>query len=208
MKSRRTIGDALLDIFSAAVKMALGTALVCAGLAFLLFLLTLRGDSSDVHSGRSAARHVLKQTGLSAIADQASIYRALHYNTYARDGDETVIFSIENAWEIGDTLWAAICTAPNWQQAQITAADYAQLARNAFWGEMNCNVAPAPDMVFDAWFYRDDYLARYGESSELVHNRSGLPEVFGLNGTPDTLNATFAFYDRETGTFFFHSFDS
>lgn len=49
---------------------------------------------------------------------------------------------------------------------------------------------------------------QYGERAGWAGAYGGLPEVFGLNGMPDTLNATFAFYDRETGAFFYYSYDT
>ena len=161
--------------------------------------------SSDVRRGSQAARGVLCDTGLQAVEQCADTVTALHCDTYFRDGDETVIFQFE--WGDREAVWQAVCTAPGWQTASIPAEAYTALARAEFWTP-NEVVAPAGKIVFDAWFYRDDYLVQYGEQAEWAGTYSGLPEVFGLNGLPDTLNATFAFFDRETGAFFYYSYDT
>ena len=67
---------------------------------------------------------------------------------------------------------------------------------------------PPEDVVFDAWFYRDDYLARYGEQADYTGKYADLPEVFHLSGQMRPANATFAFYDADSGVFYFYSYDT
>ena len=192
--------DVLYLLLEAAAKLG-ALALIIAGVWLaLLFVM----DDPDKPSGRSAAYAAMRDVGLGNLGEKIRIDGALNYNTYFRDGDETVIFCAEYDAE---EIWQAIEHTPGWKAAQITSADYTQLARAEFWGPADIAVPPE-DMVFDAWFYRDDYLAQYGEPADLNGDFAGLPEVLMLNGTPDTLNATFAFFDRETGAFFYHSYDT
>lgn len=202
MKGHRTGWDVLYLVVSA-----------CAGLCALAILIlgvwiavgfAFAGSSADVRRGSEAARGVLRDTGLPDAAQRVDGVTALHCDTYFRDGDETVIFQF--SWSDREAVWQAVCDAPGWQTAAIPAQDYAALARAEFW-EPNDVVAPAEEIVFDAWFYRDDFFEQYGEHAGQAGTYSGLPESLGLNGTPDTLNATFAFYDRETGAFFYHAYD-
>ena len=200
MSQHKNGWDVLHLLLEAAAKLG-ALALIILGVWFGLMLVM---EDPDKPSGRSAAYAAIRDTGLGELGEKIRITSALNYNTYFRDGDETVIFCAEYDAE---AVWKAIVSAPGWQTAQITAEDYTALARAEFWEPADIAVPPA-DMVFDAWFYRDDYQARYGEPSDLNGDYSGLPEAFDLNGTPDTLNATFAFYDRETGAFFYHSYDT
>lgn len=200
MNRNKTGWDVLYLLVGAVAKLC-ALALVIAGVWIIVMFVT---EDPDKPSGRSAAYAAMRETGLGDLGEGLYITSALNYNTYFRDGDETVIFCAEYDAE---NVWHEIMAAPGWQIAQITAADYTALARAEFWGPADIAVPPA-DMVFDAWFYRDDYLEQYGKPADLNGNFEGLPEIFGLNGTPDTLNATFAFYDRETGAFFYHSYDT
>lgn len=201
------------DILYLAVRAAayLSAAYLCA-LALLImgacigWGFVFADKSADVRRGQSAARGVLRDTGLQAVEQCTDTVTALHCDTYFRDGDETVIFQFQ--WgDDREAVWQAVCAAPGWQMASIPAEAYTALARAEFWTP-NEVVAPAGDIVFDAWFYRDDFFVQYGERAGWAGTYSGLPEVFGLNGMPDTLNATFAFYDRETGAFFYYSYDT
>lgn len=153
-------------------------------------------------SGSHAAQDAIRDTGIDLTRTEN--VTALHCSTYSRDGDETVILQLPDDGTRG-AVWQAVCAAPDWRQGQISAAAYTALAQAKFWPP-NAVVAPAADVVFDAWLYRDDYALRYGEFAQ-VGDYVDLPEDFALNGTPDTLNATFVFYDKETGAFFYHSYD-
>lgn len=202
MKVRKNGEDILALVVRAAERLCvLGT--VIAGIWIGLGILSV-GSDPDMRRGCTAARGVLRDTGLEAAAQYTNGVTALHCDTYFRDGDETVIFQFQ--WSERDAVWRAVCDAPGWQTAAIPAEAYTALARKEFWTP-NEVVAPAADIVFDAWFYRDDYFVQYGERAG-SGAYDGLPEVFGLNGTPDTLNATFAFYDRESGAFFYHAYDT
>ena len=203
MKTHRNGWDVLYLAVSAAACLC-ALALLVVGIWFGVGFV-FADKSTDVRTGRSAARGVLCDTGLQAVEQCVDAVTALHCDTYFRDGDETVIFQFE--WGDREAVWQAVCAAPGWQTASIPAEAYTALARAEFWTP-NEVVAPAGDIVFDAWFYRDDFLVQYGEQAGWAGTYSGLPEVFGLNGLPDTLNATFAFYDRETGAFFYYAYDT
>lgn len=204
MKTHRTVGDVLYLAVSAAAGLCALVILILGVWVAVGF--ALADSSADVRRGCAAARGALRDTGLSAVAGRADGIVALHCDTYFRDGDETVICQFRWA-DDREAVWQAVCDAPGWKIAAIPAEDYAALARTEFW-EPNGVVAPASDIVFDAWFYRDDYFEQYGEHAGQAGVYSGLPESLGMSGAPDTLNATFAFYDRETGAFFYHAYDT
>lgn len=180
------------------------------GYTFALAVIALIGAliySAVRYEDKGTAAHyrAFKETGLSRVGEGVLVGHVLTGGCYGRDMDETTFFDV--AYTDRELIWDTIRLTDGWRTAQITSEEYTQLARREFFGP-NDYAAPANDVVFDAWFYRDDYLRQYGEHAAFAGEYEGLPEVLGLNGTPDTLNATFAFYDKETGAFFFHQYDT
>lgn len=157
-------------------------------------------DGKNAAANTAPARYALQRTGLEARWADAP---ALYFDDYFRDGHTLRIFQIEET----EKAFEDIQRTPGWQIAQVSAQEYEALARREFW-EPADKVTPGSNVTFDAWFYRDDYEAQYGENCGWNGDYDGLPEVFALNGLPDTINATFAFYDRETGMFFYYEYDS
>ena len=150
-------------------------------------------------------RRAIRETVSDALSSSIQVSPALAYDTYFRDGDELTIFTVDS--QDRQRLMDAICRTDGWQQASIPAQAYAALAREAFWAPAAMAVPPE-DVVFDAWFYRDDYLARYGEQADYTSKYADLPEVFHLSGQMRPANATFAFYDADSGVFYFYSYDT
>ena len=157
-------------------------------------------DGKNTAANTAPARYALQRTGLEERWADAPV---LYFDDYFRDGHTLRIF------QIGETEKALedIQGTPGWHIAQVGARDYEALARQKFW-DLAHMVAPGSDVTFDAWFYRDDYEAQYGGHGDWPGSCAGLPDTLALNELPDTLNATFAFYDRETGLFFYYEYDS
>lgn len=126
-----------------------------------------------------AARAALTDVGLSAFLSQAE--ESLHFDSHGGfhgDGCTVTIFETTPG-----ALWEPINHgASGWTVEPVDHQAYAEMIPRC---SCHPDVFPAPDVVFDAWYYRvDDY---------------------GAEDRP--FNYSKAFYDAQTGLFYFFRVD-
>lgn len=127
----------------------------------------------------SAAKAALADTGLSALSAEANA--ALHFDSHGGfHGDGCTVTIFETA---PGALWETICHhLPGWTAEPVNQTAFAEKIPRC---SCHPDVYPAPDVVFDAWYYRQDDT--------------------GPSGQP--FNYSMAFYDAQTGLFCFYRVD-
>lgn len=95
------------------------------------------------------AENALLETGLSA---PSAPYYSLYGFTGWRDSFSETKFTVPYRSE-RESLWAEIAASESWRVAELTADEYMLFQQTCMW---ECaSVDLPPDVVFDAWYYRE-----------------------------------------------------
>lgn len=158
------------------------------GCMLMLVLLFLDEINTLADKPYAPARIALKDTDLNpGLADTALRGRAVHFDSHGGfhgDGCTVTIFQTSPG-----ALWEAIVHADRgWTVEPVDPAAYAARVPAC-----SCHpvLYPPPDVVFDAWYSRNDYEGPLTDS-----------------GQPFSINRTAAFFDAETGLFFYCRMDT
>lgn len=132
-------------------------------------------------------RKALQDTGLTTSVTDEIPGRPIVFDSHGGfhgDGCTVIVFQTSPG-----ALWEEIQHAKQgWTVEEIDLATY-----GARLPACSCHppVYPAPDVVFDAWYFRDDY------DGDLT-----------ADGRPYATNCSVAFYDAQTGLFYFYRTDT
>lgn len=163
----------------------LGLILLGMALAFALLivgeLVYFFSDAIEPYDTASA-KAALDDTELSACHAAAS--GSLHFNSHGGfhgDGCTLTIFEVDHTGR--ELIWAALQSAPGWTTTATAQADWAESFPSC---SCHPDVYPTADVVFDARYDRVDHTFSDGWA----------------------MNYTRAFYDQETGLFFYFRIDT
>lgn len=129
------------------------------------------------------AKDALSDAGLSSC--HAAANDSLHHDYHGFHGDGCTLTIFEADYQHRESLWQAIQSTPGWTMTAIGHDSFDELFPSC-----SClpDVYPDPDVVFDALYERIDNM---GGSD---------------NDTP--FNYTRAFYDADSGLFFYFRIDT
>lgn len=172
------------------ILMILSVVLAILVSALGFWLLVTLDISGEGVTELAAAQKALDAVGLPESA--ASPALAMNTQGWMGEGEIMTVF------EASQPLMAAIAQTPGWRVEAVTAADYALLANQCF--QDVPLISPAPGTVFEAWYY--DSLVTMKDAPARIN--SALPEIFrSALSTPST-DWQIAFFDADTGTFFYY----
>ncbi len=103
-------------------------------------------------------------------------------------------------------LKAALSAHEYWHTGNIPQTEYARLHESCFY-EMP-GLFPDPSVVFDRWYYADDYARQYPDEEVQRRSSECFPSVMQEIGAGRTLNWSVGFYDENTGLFIWYEYDS
>ena len=165
------------------MKLLRALGLMLLGGVLTLALMTGSGILDESDAPYRPARAALKDVGLGGIVSEMP--RAMTLDTHGGfhgDGCCLTVLTVES--DDREALWQALSALPGWHVEAVSLDDYAAFPLCS----CQTRVYPAPDTVFDAWYFRDDNEGR--EWADYA------------------LNLSRAWYDRESGMFFFYRLDT
>jgi len=163
-------------------------------LAFLFGLGFWLVASLDI-SGEGVTEMSAAQNALSAVGlPEEAASPALTLNTQGWMGEGEIM----TVFEASQPLMAAIAQTAGWHVESVSSADYAIFADQWFQGVPL--VSPLPGTVFEAWFYSSDVPT----GSVQAYSDVSLPEMFRRAGVAFTSDWQAAFFDADTGMFFYY----
>lgn len=155
----------------------------------------------------AAARSALKITGLSshaALACNDALNKETHGGFHG-DGDTTTLFLVPYGER--RALLQTMANVPGWHTEAVSMHDFRAIAKYWIWEDV---IAwPAPDTVFEAWYHCNDQGVpnHSAYSPDVKLHADDLDELLQPNPTA-SVNRRIAFYDLETGLFYFYEQDS
>lgn len=172
------------------ILLTLGMLLLTVVFVLGFWLLASLDISGEGVTEISAAQSALKAVGLPEEA--ASPALALNTQGWMGEGEIMTVF------ESAQPLMALIAQTPGWRVESVSLADYAAFADQWFQGVPL--VSPPPGTTFEAWFYASD--APVGSAQ--AYSDASLPELFRRAGVAFTSDWQAAFFDADTGMFFYY----
>ncbi len=103
-------------------------------------------------------------------------------------------------------LEADLAAHGDWHVGSIPQSEYARLHESCFY-EVPA-LFPGAEIVFDRWYYVDDFARQYKDADIPRKNGECFPAAMQEIGAGSSGNWTVAFYDAETGLFIWYEFDS
>ena len=193
---------------SAAVRRWLGRyvpgILMAIGLAAAGWVMWIGANFDQILAPESSAawrraEDALRKTGLGAYAFSAA-KTSLGYSDYFRDGDSLCVFDVQ--WDARETLYDVMMRTSGWNAVQVTAEEYAEWATNFF--EPASLVRPMESVVFDAFYFKDRFPGDVRNAYFADWDWSHLPASLGMEHAFYTTDFDTAFYDKESGVFFYY----
>ncbi len=152
---------------------------------------------------RAAPAKQLRLGGVSVPTD-GFLYGMDTHGGFLGDGQTYWAFAVPE--ESRSALEADLAAHGDWHVGSVPQAEYVRLHESCFY-EVPA-LFPHPEIVFDRWYYADDFARQYKDADIPRKNSECFPAVMQETGAGRTLNWSVGFYDEDTGLFLWYEFDS
>ncbi len=158
-----------------------------------------------VHFGpdRAAPAKQLRLDGVSVPTD-GFLYGMDTHGGFLGDGQTYWAFAVPE--ESRSALEADLAAHGDWHVGSVPQAEYVRLHESCLY-EVPA-LFPHPEIVFDRWYYADDFARQYKDADIPRRNSECFPAVMQETGAGSSGNWTVGFYDEDTGLFLWYEFDS